>query len=431
MGRFARLSARLFGPPPQPEERSDGGGGWGARSLIRGYGPTEPVNPNLAQSLSAVTGCVELISAAIGSLPASLVVDTAEGRVPAPASAAAWRLLTRPNPYQSWSAWATWAAASILLEGNAVSFLKGDPQGRVTGLFPAPWPWLLPTVIDGPRLVFDCLQFGTAESLLLGLPRRMLDTDVLHIRSRSDFGIVGRSVLSRAAEPLREGLEIATAAAANWKNGLRPSGVYSIEATLDEPARKRMRDAVRESNEGSSNVGRILVLDRGGKYIPTQMTSVDAEFLATRMFSVSEVCRLFCVPEPLLQIGQRLPSDMATFVTTFAIQALAPIVNAIEAEFDHSVLPAGMHLVIDMSALLRGNYSAVMAALATGTQSGITTANDARRSLGLRPLEGGDTLRQGPPPTWPADRPGMPALHQSPGPGGDLPNVDTHQGQGA
>jgi phage portal protein BeeE len=149
------------------------------------------------------------------------------------------------------------------------------------------------------------------------------------------------------------------------------------------------------------------------------------------MFSVSEVCRLFCVPEPLLQIGQRLPSDMSTYVTTFAIQALAPLVNAIEAEFDHSVLPAGMHLALDMSGLLRGNYSAVVAALATATQSGITTPNDARRALGLPPLEGGDVLRLGSAPSWPADRPGMPALHPSPGPGGDLPNLGTNQNGGA
>jgi HK97 family phage portal protein len=436
MGRLARLAGRVLGR--KPEERADGWG-WSANGSLtmRGYGATEPINPNVAQSLSAVCGCVELISAAIGSLPASLVVDTPEGRVPAPPTAPAWRLLTRPNQFQSWPAFATSLAAAIVTEGNSVSYLPTDLRGEVVALIPAPWPWLLPSVVSAggvPRLVFDCLQFGLAEALLLGIPRRMLADDVLHVKARSDFGIVGRSVLSRAAGPVREGLAITETAASMWAQGLRPSGIYSTEGTLDEAARKRFRQSIAETAAGPANAGRVLILDRGGKYQPVSMTSAEAEFLASRAFNVEDVCRLFSVPSMLLQLGSHraAPTDLAPFTAALANQALAPIVNAIESEIDHSVLPPGMHLVLDMSGLQRGSYSAVMAALCAGTQSGITTANDARKSLGLPPLEGGDVLRTSSAPNWPADATGMPAMGPKPGPTGTgLPEPGHHANEGA
>lgn len=189
MGLLDRLRRR-----PPVEQRL---GSWGAVSLglTGGLHARTPLPAHLAESLSAVTGCVELIAGALASLPASLVQDGPNGRTPAPASAPAWRILNRPNRWMSWPSFMSWVASQVLLYGNAVCRVETDARGAVSGLSPAPWPWLLPAFINaGPtgaaRLVFDVMQ-SYPEAALLGLPPRLLAEDTLHIKARSDFGVLG------------------------------------------------------------------------------------------------------------------------------------------------------------------------------------------------------------------------------------------------
>jgi len=382
-----------------------------------------------------VLGAVELIASSIASLPASLTMDSPDGPIAAPPTASAWSLLTRPNPRQSWPALMVMTVSQLLLQGNAVNALQTDGRGAVTGLVPVPWPWLNPNVVNGvagPRVVYD-LVHDTTETQLLGLPRRLLDSDVMHVRARSDVGIVGRSVLTRAAGVIREGLELASLAENNWRNGLRASGFIETadKGVLKEEQREVFRARLREF-VGSGNAGKVMLLEGGFKYHQMSMNSVDAEFLSTRQFSVAEVARMFCIPEPMLQMGDHPPSSLDPFLAAFAQLALAPIVSAIEAEFDHSILPLGYHLQLDMGGLLRGNYSNMTAALAASVQSRIMTPNDARRTLGLPAHDDGDTLGTGQAPNWPADAPGMPHLAPSPGKTGNgVPAPGTHQDGGA
>lgn len=425
MSRAARIEPRF--EPRQAETRDISGGyGWGA-SL--GGGPR--VSSHLAENLSSVLGAVELICGTLSSLPAAIVQETPDGCEPMPSAAAA-RLLARPNARQSWPAYMTSVVASILLHGNSISAITTDGRGGVSSLTPVPWSWLNPQVIRGgagARLVFDIMQ-NTPESALLNLPARLLDTDVIHIRARSDNGVIGRSVLSRAAGVVSEGLDSAEVARSWWRNGMTLGGALSTDKQLDKPARDRLKDSISDYR-GASSAGKVLVLEAGLKFGAITMNAVDAELLASRAFNVGEVARLFSIPEPMLFTGaSRLPPTLTPYIAAFASLALAPLVNLIESEFD-MILPAGQHLQLDMSGLLRGDYTAVAAAQAVLVQSRIATPNDARRALGLPAHPDGDDLAAGAAPNYPADRPGMPSLAPKPGPGSTLPNVGTHENDGA
>lgn len=424
-----RVEPRLF---PQAEARASGTlagaglgvGGWPMAGNGSATGPRAP------ESLSAVVACVELISGAVASLPASIMMDTPDGMVPAPASLPAVRLIGRPNDRQSWAAFAQMIAAQILLHGNSVSFVNVDGRGAVASLTPAPFGWLSPVVLPSNRLAFDVLT-ATPEAALLGLPSRLLASECLHVRARSDNGILGKSVLSRAAGVVHEGITLKQVAQANWDNGMRPSGIITFPDIIKKDQRT-LADAMLSRFKGSMNVGGVPLLEGGMKYEQIALSSVDAEFLSTRQFSVGEIARLFAVPEPMIATGQRAPSDLAPYVTAFAQSAVAPMVSAVEAEFDYSVLPSGFHLQLDMAGLLRGNYSVQMAAACAAVQSRIFTPNDARRSFGLPAHADGDTLGAGPAPSWPADAAGMAHLGPSPGATGTgLPEPGNHGNEGA
>jgi HK97 family phage portal protein len=259
----------------------------------------------------------------------------------------------------------------------------------------------------------------------------LLASDALHIKLRSDNGILGKSVLARAASAVSEGAEIARMAEANWRNGMRPSGVITAPNFLSDTQRERFNSEWREGFTGSMNAGRVPILEGGWALSQVSMTSVDAEFLASRQFSVADICRLFSVPEVLLQIGTRSITDLSSYVTSFAQLCLSPLVTTIESEFD-AILPAGMHLRLDLDGLQRGSFSTVVAALCALQQTGAVTANETRSELGWSPIEGGDALRPNGAPTLPADFAGSTAMHQSPGATGDAPPAPgTNEDQGA
>jgi HK97 family phage portal protein len=382
-----------------------------------------------ADRLATVASCVRLISGAMSSMPPLLVTDGDAGQEPAPATATAWNLLRRPAQRHSWPAWMAWVARSLLLDGNAVLWLQTDGRGAITSLTPIPWSWLSPQMV-GRRLVYDVWN-RHPEAQIIGLPDRLVEDEVLHIRGQSDAGLIGQSILSRARGPIREGAEIERLAEANWRNGLRPSAVFTAPNYLPDNQRTRAKQNI-EDYTGSINAGRTPLIEGGWSLQTLSLSSVDAEFLASRQWNTTQICALFGVPELLLHIGQRLPSDMAPFITQFAQLALAPLASAIESEFSYTVLPDGMRLRIDLDGLMRGSFSAVVAGLAALTQSGIITPNDARAELDWPPHPDGDALQRNGAPDWPADGAGMPALHPSPGPTGDMPPMPgTNEGEGA
>jgi len=125
-------------------------------------------------------------------------------------------------------------------------------------------------------------------------------------------------------------------------------------------------------------------------------TAEDSEVLESRKFSAEEVARLFGVPPPLVGIWQ-----YSTFTNSqqaaayFANNTLAPFVRAIELEFARSVFvdPSRFELELDMSAMLRGDWTTRSAALINLQRAGTITPNEARHELGYAPIEGGDTLQ--------------------------------------
>ena len=54
-------------------------------------------------------------------------------------------------------------------------------------------------------------------------PARLLQDEVLHLRDRSDDGLIGRSRLQRAAAVVQAGLSIQDFANALYRNGVNPS----------------------------------------------------------------------------------------------------------------------------------------------------------------------------------------------------------------
>jgi HK97 family phage portal protein len=343
------------------------------------------VNTVLAENLSTVTASVNAITSVMGSLPAYVYRKDGASRVEAPSHPVA-RLIRQPNTRQTWPDFMEFLLGSTLLQGNGLAAIETDGAGRATALLPIPWNAVQVVVLPSGRLAFDVVAYRTPWGGN-GQPRRYLDTEVLHLKDRSDDGWLGRSRISRAPGVLNNALSLQDWCNSMWQNQATPSGAVELEGSLNEEQFKRLRAQFDSSFTGTGNARKVLILDNKASWKALSVSPEDAEVLASRRFSGEEIARLFGVPPPIVgDLSHGTFTNSETAGRWFAQFTLAPWARKIEAEFQRSVFadPA-FSLEIDLSGLMRGDFAARWQANVAAVQAGILDVDEVREAEGYNP----------------------------------------------
>lgn len=376
MGILSKL--KMFGKAEQ-EQRSLAypmSASWlGHNVTSTGY----PVSPFLAENLATVTACVGAISSAVASLPALVYRSVGSGRVELPQHPLA-RLIQAPANMLTWVDWCEWVISSVLLHGNALCQIQSDGAGRVTALQPIPWPWVVPLVLPNGKLVFDIF-----EPMQQG--RRLLADEVFHLKDRSDNALIGRSRLSRAPDAVGNAISLQQFALHAWQNQGSPSGAVQVPGPLSRDNYQTLSGRLAQHVEGTANARKVLILDNGIQWQSISVSPEDAEVLASRRFSVEELCRLYQVPPPIVQdYTHNTFTNSAQASLWFAQFTLAPWIRKLEAEFSRSVIIGNdVSLEIDMSALVRGDFQTRWQSYAIAVQNGILSVDEIRAAEGYGP----------------------------------------------
>lgn len=346
------------------------------------------VNPKTAENLSTVLACVGAISSAMASLPAYVYRQIENGREIDDSHPVSRRIALGPNQHQTWSDWIEWTMASVLLRGNALSEIVTDSRGELTALRPVPWEWVAVQLLPNSRLVYDVSEITSIYGGTGGT-RRLLQDEVFHLRDRTDDGLIGRSRLQRAAAVVQAGISIQTFANSLYANGVNPSGALELSGNLSENAFNHLKTQFKDAFSGASNAAKALVLQPGITWKQISINPEDAEFLASRQFTVEELARLFNVPPPIigdLQYGTF--SNVETLLRWFAQNTLSPWIRKIESEFSRSVFGASRDthsLEIDLSGLMRGDPAQRWGAWKIAVEAGILTPDEIRQEEGWNP----------------------------------------------
>jgi len=366
-----------------------------ASSLLGNLGSgNRLVNARTAENLSTVLACVNAVSTAIASLPAYVYRRADEGREEATDHPLARLIRNGPNERQTWPDFAEWLMASTMLRGNGLAEIKTDNAGRVTQLVPIPWDYVAVQMLPSGRLAYDIVEviglFGAT-----GRPRRLLEGEVLHLRDRSDDGIIGRSRLSRAAAVVGTALSVQEFSGALYDNGINPSGALEVEGKLSDTALKRLAEQFRDAFAGASKAAKALVLDQGVKWKQISISPEDAELLASRRFTTEELARLYQVPPPIIgDLTHGTFTNSETLIRFFAQSTLSSWCRKIEAEFSRSVLSAAARashsLEIDLSGLLRGDPETRWKSHEIALRNKVLLPNEIREEEGWNPRQGGD-----------------------------------------
>ena len=380
--------ARLFG---RASERRAEDISWQALSTMAPAGVA--IDARAAENLATVLACVSAISTAIASLPAWVFRRAGDGRA-LDAAHPVMRLIRRgPNANQTWPDFLEWLLASTLLRGNGLAEIVLDAQGRVTALVPVPWESVAVQRLPSGRLVFDIVAGA-------GRMRLLLQDEVLHLRDRSDDGLIGRSRLQRAAAVVQSSAAIQDFASALYRNGVNPSGVLEIPGHLQDEALKALADRFREAFSGSANAAKALVLENGVTWKQVGINPEDAELLASRRFTGEELARLYNVPSAIIgDLTHGTFTNSETAGRWFAQHTLTPWIRKIEAEFVRSVFAdAGAEtreLELDLSGFLRGDPETRWKSHEIAVRNEILTPNEVRQIEGWNPRPDGDGFAAG------------------------------------
>lgn len=336
------------------------------------------INATTAENLATVSACVSAIGTALGSLPALVYRPVGGGREELTAHPVN-RLVRAPWGLLTWPDWVEWCMGSVLLHGNALAKIEHDGRGEVTGLRPIPWRHVQPATLPDGRPAFNVSMPGEPQ-------RRLFGNEVFYLRDRTDDGFVGRSRLSRAPDVLGNAIAVQDFAGHAWANQATPSGVVEVDARLTGDQYNSLHDRFKDRYAGTKKAGRTMILDNGLKWKSVSVSPEDAEVLASRKFSVEELCRLFQVPPPIVQSYEyNTFTNSAQASLWFAQFSLAPWAKKLESEFSRSVFLDDAQLEIDLSGLMRGDFQTRWAAWKIAVDTNILTVDEVREIEGWGP----------------------------------------------
>ena len=348
------------------------------------------VNEQTAIQISTVYACVRVLAETIASLPLNVYESDGKGgsRI-AEEHPLEYLLHDAPNEEMTSYIWREQMMGQILLHGNSYSQIVRSGGMGILSVYP-----LMSTSMTVDRAENGKLKYEYLTSD--GSTVQMDPEEVLHIPGMGFDGVMGYSPIALMKTTLGLTLAAEEYGSKVFSNGATPSGV------LTHPGRPKNLEAVRQSwNKaygGSANAGKVAVLEEGMKFERIAMPNNEAQFLETRKFQVSEICRIYRVPPHMVgDLEHATFSNIEHQSISFAVHTIRPWLVRIEQSMNRALIPEterGKYFVkFNMDGLMRGDYKSRMEGYAIARQNGWMSANDIRGLENLNPIaeeEGGN-----------------------------------------
>lgn len=340
------------------------------------------VNEEKSLGITAVWCAVTLISGTIASLPLHAYRVGADGARVKLATGQAASLLDSPHPDMTpFELWET-ALSHLLLWGNAYLWKGRDQGGRTVREL---WP-LHPGRVKAGRT-----SDGVKVYTLDGQP--FTDADILHIPGFGYDGVCGVSPV-RAA---KQGLGLAIAAekfgAKFYGSGSLATGLLQTEQRLTQDQADQIQARWKAKRSGMDSAHQTIVLDSGAKFSQLTIAPVDAQFLESRSFQISEIARMFRVPPHMLMDTDKSTSwgtGIEQQAIGFVTYTLRPWLTRIEQRLTPIIRPDAAYARFSVEGLLRGDSTARKDFYNGMWQLGALSTNEIRAFEEMPPVEGGN-----------------------------------------
>lgn len=381
---------------PFRRKATDQTAGAGYRFFLGTSTSGKRVNERSSMQMTAVYSCVRILSEAIASLPLQVYEQTDSHSQKARDHPLYFLLHDEPNPEMTSFIFRETLMTHLLLWGNAYAQIIRNGKGEVVALYPLMTDRMKIDRDENGQLYYE-YQVSKADPKVNKTGTvRLQPHDVLHIPGLGFDGLVGYSPIAMAKNAIGMAIACEEYGAKFFAHGAAPSGVLEHPGTLKDPS--RVRESWQSTFGGSSNSGKVAVLEEGMKYTPISVPPEQAQFLETRKFQINEIARIFRVPPHMVgDLEKSSFSNIEQQSLEFVKYTLDPWVSRWEQAMTRVLLTEdekrSYSIKFNVDGLLRGDYQSRMNGYAIARQNGWMSANDIRRLEELDPLPaeaGGD-----------------------------------------
>lgn len=327
-------------------------------------------------TLPAVVRATQLIAADIARLP--IRIEREDGKA---VESPILTLLNREaSRWQSSYEFKRYTTAAALTTGNGVAIIRRDGNGDIIELQPVPADSCIAEMKD------EGVEYRVGSSVLTS--DQVLHVGAYHDQLNPAWYI---SPLDASGAAMRLAADQDAAHSALIRTGSTGKVALSHPGAMSDQTVEAIRNAWANMHATADGASKPLILREGMKAEKISQETATSN-IESRKFSVQEIARAFGVPPEMLyqQGGGALASQVET-ARAYVDGALSQWVNAWESEITRKLCGPGERARFDVDILLRGNLRDAGMAFSKLVLAGVMSPNDARKRLGLEPIEGLDT----------------------------------------
>mgnify|MGYP003630332553 FL=1 len=356
-------------------------------SMLTGGGSGIPVNNDTALTFSAVWAAIRILSESVAQLPISLIEREENGDKINRTNHPLYNLLhNKPNEYITYFSFIQKIMVDLCLNGNSYVKIERNGAGRPVALYPIDFDNIEIREYEDKYYYFNS---ETGEAIEY--------EEMLHFKTMSQDGMIGLSPIDTCANSISWGLGLEAYGNSYFSNGAKVSGVLETDRALSTEAVDRLRNSFDNNYSKIGDSNKTLILEEGLKFNSISMSNEASQFLASRQFSIEEVCRIFNVPPHMLaDLSKSSFSNIQEQSREFVQYSLQPYLSMIEQEMTNKLFKKNetgkLFVEFNVNALLRGNPKDRAEYYRTMLNIGAISINEIRQKENMNRVEEGDSL---------------------------------------
>lgn len=370
---------------PSYNEEIRSSGGDRLEAMLCDYGA---LNEELALSIPAVQACVNLICGTVAQGPIYLYKKDERGTIERIEDDERVILLNEePNDFMDGYTFKYNLTKDILLHGRGSAFIEGNLH-NLLGLHYIEHNNIYMQKYKKNGIISK-VDVYVSDSFY-NKPRRM--HDFIFAFSDSKDGITGKGILEKGRKTLLLAAAEQQYSQSVYENGALPLGVLKTDKRLSDDAMTNLKNSWKDLYQGLKNSNKTIILEEGLDYKPMSLKPSDLQLDTSRNYVLSEICRLFNVPESLINAGANKYGSIEQNNIHFLQYCISPIFEAIEKGLNKSLLledekAEGYFFAVDETVILRTTLAEKMTALKTGLDAGLLSINEARGEIHRQKLD--------------------------------------------
>lgn len=361
---------------------------YGGTSFTSFFGGSTTITEEDAMKIPAVASAVELITSSISQLPVYLYKNTDDNEVEIIRDDHRTFLLNNePNAFMNAQTFKRQIIKDYLFYG--ASYIKIERyRNEIKNLYTLP---IEEVTVERYRLS----PYETTATINVGFSNtieKYTPDEVVIVLKDSKDGFTATGVLTDHAETLTLALDEQDYTSSILKNGAVPIGVIKAATRLSQNAVNKLRESFENLYVGPKKAGKTLVLEEGLDYSPISMKPNELDLTNIRKHTVSEIARIFNVPESMINSSANKYASNEQNNIYFLQYCLASIITSIESSYNKSLLlesekEDGYFFKIDVGELLRTTEKEKIETVTKAMKDGLFSINDARKRVDMPALD--------------------------------------------